>query len=278
MPDGVEVGSQFQVSEDQRLKVIKIEGDIATIVLEQCLPSSDSEAPNKWKSAAFPEDDMDATAEAMAAQLAELEAELEDDPKTEAGERAMIGWFRMLARVMSVVGSGPAPPAGPAAAEEEAEEAQQCESPSARAQRMRDYWGPTGGPTPAKPSICASPTDDEEAAQFEARLRAQGCGPTDAEEAEQFEAQLRAQGCDPSEEDPHTEKGHAHICLGEMMEESVSWIDVESDDDRHSPKAADCLAAAMEAEEDVTPIRGMADVQRQQNVPLVSGMKKCLSF
>jgi len=258
-------------------------------VLEQCIPSGDSEAPNKWKSAAFPEDDMDATAEEMAAQLAELEAEVADDPKTEAGERAMIGWFRMLARVMSVVGSGPAPPAGPAAsptdAEEdeefealmraqEAEEAQQRESPTARAQRMRDYWGPTGGPTAAKPSICASPADDEEAAQFEARLRAQGCDP----EAEQFEAQLRAQGCDPSDEDPHTEKGHAHICLGEMMEESVSWIDVESDDDRHSPKAADCLAAAMEAEEDVTPIRGMADVQRQQNVPLVSGMKKCLSF
>merc|ERR1719263_466675 len=76
--------------------------------------------------------------------------------------------------------------------------------------------------------------------------------------------------------------GCAHICLGELMEESVSWFDADSEDDQCSPKEADKMraleeeAAAAEAEPAELP-RGLKDVYRQQNAPgIVAGMQKCL--
>jgi len=76
----------------------------------------------------------------------------------------------------------------------------------------------------------------------------------------------------------------AHVCLGDMLEESVSWLDVDSEEDRNSPKQADLLQAyneAMEeemAEERCMP-RGFEAIARQQKAPgIVEGMCKCLSF
>jgi hypothetical protein len=76
-------------------------------------------------------------------------------------------------------------------------------------------------------------------------------------------------------------KGHALICLGDLMEESVTWIEVDSEDDCNSPKAADLAQAAEEeedaAEEPVPP--AMRDIYRQQRAGgIVAGMQKCLSF
>lgn len=79
----------------------------------------------------------------------------------------------------------------------------------------------------------------------------------------------------------HPRQGCAHVCLGELMEESVTWVDVDSDDDCHSPKEADERQAMQEEaqEEAVEMPRGMKDVYRQQNAPgIVAGMQKCLSF
>jgi hypothetical protein len=73
-----------------------------------------------------------------------------------------------------------------------------------------------------------------------------------------------------------------HICLGDMLEESVSWLDVDSEDDQNSPKKADLLAAMEEEEamvEEQPMPRGFEAIARQQKAPgIVEGMCKCLSF
>lgn len=96
----------------------------------------------------------------------------------------------------------------------------------------------------------------------------------DAEEGTQLE--LPPGACDGEE----PREGCKNVCLGELMEESVSWCDVDSDDDCHSPKEADQMRAMQEAEEEAVEMpRGMKDVYRQQNAPgIVAGMQKCLSF
>lgn len=75
-------------------------------------------------------------------------------------------------------------------------------------------------------------------------------------------------------------QGHAHICLGDIMEESISWMEVDSEDDCHTPKAADMMPAQEpeEEEEEVVPSH-LKNIYRQQNAPgIVAGMNKCLSF
>jgi hypothetical protein len=74
-----------------------------------------------------------------------------------------------------------------------------------------------------------------------------------------------------------------HVCLGDLMDESVSWLDVDSEDDQNSPKQVDLLQAyneAMEEELDEQPMpRGFEAIARQQKAPgIVEGMRKCLSF
>jgi len=76
-----------------------------------------------------------------------------------------------------------------------------------------------------------------------------------------------------------------HICLGDLMEESLSWVDVDSDDDRTSPKQSDMMqlmameeAQAQEQAEEPMP-RGYEAIVRQQKAPgIVEGLPKCLSF
>merc|ERR1712066_1033197 len=74
-----------------------------------------------------------------------------------------------------------------------------------------------------------------------------------------------------------------HVCLGDLMEESISWIDVDSEDDQTSPKQSDLMqAAAMQEEQEQVeePMpRGYEAIARQQRAPgIVVGMCKCLSF
>lgn len=76
-------------------------------------------------------------------------------------------------------------------------------------------------------------------------------------------------------------QGHAHICLGELMEESVTWIEVPWEDDVNSPKQCDQVQAMEEEEEGAaTEVpAAMKDIYRQQKAPgIVAGMQKCLSF
>jgi len=154
---------------------------------------------NPWMSIAFPEQpDLDADDQGLV------------DTTSDAADRAMQAWTRILFRVMSVV-VGPGPPP-------EQEE-------------------PPEGYSELPPEAYAD-------------------GPP-------------SQGC-------------AHICLGELMEESVSWFDADSEDDHCSPKEADRIAALEEEAAAAEPVelpRGMKDVYRQQNAPgIVAGMQKCLSF
>lgn len=72
-----------------------------------------------------------------------------------------------------------------------------------------------------------------------------------------------------------------HLCLGEMMEESVTWIDVDTDDDCHSPKNGEQGDAGPceDAEEGGCEHPALKHIARQQRAPgLVDGMPKCLSF
>lgn len=84
-------------------------------------------------------------------------------------------------------------------------------------------------------------------------------------------------------------KGHALICLGDIMGESISWLEVDSDEDCHSPTAAAMQQAMQEAmqrqceeegEESEPPMpSALKNIHRQQNAPgIVQGMNKCLSF
>jgi hypothetical protein len=68
-----------------------------------------------------------------------------------------------------------------------------------------------------------------------------------------------------------------------MLEESISWLDVDSEDDQTSPKKVDLLQAYNDMEEDELeeqPMpRGLEAIARQQKAPgIVAGMQKCLSF
>jgi hypothetical protein len=90
--------------------------------------------------------------------------------------------------------------------------------------------------------------------------------------------------CAPNEGTCLPRERPSHVCLGDMLEESVSWLDVDSEDDQTSPKQADLMQAyneAMEeemAEERAMP-RGFEAIARQQKAPgIVEGMCKCLSF
>jgi hypothetical protein len=77
-------------------------------------------------------------------------------------------------------------------------------------------------------------------------------------------------------------RGHALICLGDLMEESISWLEVDSEDDVNSPKQSDMVQATEEteeagAEEPEVP-SCLKDVYRQQNAAQQAGIAKCLSF
>lgn len=64
------------------------------------------------------------------------------------------------------------------------------------------------------------------------------------------------------------------VCLGYLLEQSVTWLEPESDDDLHSPKAS-----VPPAEEEEDPHPAMKAIARQQRAPgLVEGLPKCLSF
>mmetsp|Transcript_107628 Transcript_107628/g.206948 ORF Transcript_107628/g.206948 Transcript_107628/m.206948 type:complete len:688 (-) Transcript_107628:88-2151(-) len=82
-------------------------------------------------------------------------------------------------------------------------------------------------------------------------------------------------------------QGHANICLGDMMEESVTWIEVDFEDDQNSPRQCDPVPMAQE--ESSEDFRGamppdfmptaLRDIYRQQNAPgIAGGIQKCLSF
>ncbi|CAJ1430912.1 unnamed protein product [Effrenium voratum] len=64
------------------------------------------------------------------------------------------------------------------------------------------------------------------------------------------------------------------VCLGYLLEQSVTWIEPESDDDFHSPKAS-----VQNAEEEEETHPAMKAIARQQRAPgIVEGLPKCLSF
>lgn len=82
---------------------------------------------------------------------------------------------------------------------------------------------------------------------------------------------------------PRPRHGHAHICLGDIMDESITWLEVESEDDQNSPKQCDLVQVEQEEEEeqegDAAVPSGLKDIYRQQKAPgIVAGMQKCLSF
>lgn len=94
--------------------------------------------------------------------------------------------------------------------------------------------------------------------------------------------------CDPTQVGigpsylPRQGQGHAHICLGDVMEESISWLELDSEDDElASPKACDMVQVVEEEEEgEPQPMpAALRDIHRQQKAPgIVAGMQKCLSF
>eukprot|EP00929_Paragymnodinium_shiwhaense_P002088 TRINITY_DN10228_c0_g1_i9.p1 TRINITY_DN10228_c0_g1~~TRINITY_DN10228_c0_g1_i9.p1 ORF type:complete len:725 (-),score=131.06 TRINITY_DN10228_c0_g1_i9:220-2394(-) len=95
---------------------------------------------------------------------------------------------------------------------------------------------------------------------------------------------------DAEEEAQHAEDLHVrfpprfrngHPCLGDMMEESISWIEVDSDDDVHSPKQSVQHMPDCEDDEgepcEVHP--AMRAIAVQQKAPgIIEGMPKFLSF
>merc|ERR1719158_311924 len=104
--------------------------------------------------------------------------------------------------------------------------------------------------------------------------------PDEYEEHEAPEPGEVAQMSEPCEV-VRTAKGHAQICLGDLMEESVTWIEVDSEDDCNSPKQADLVQVEEEPEEqEEQPVpAALKDIYRQQNAGgVVAGMQKCLSF
>eukprot|EP00931_Biecheleriopsis_adriatica_P062164 TRINITY_DN37437_c0_g1_i1.p1 TRINITY_DN37437_c0_g1~~TRINITY_DN37437_c0_g1_i1.p1 ORF type:complete len:397 (+),score=89.44 TRINITY_DN37437_c0_g1_i1:93-1193(+) len=70
------------------------------------------------------------------------------------------------------------------------------------------------------------------------------------------------------------------VCLGDMMEQSVSWFEPEDDDDDcHSPKQSEQRPQQDEEEEEEEMHPAMKAVARQQKAPgIVPGLPKCLSF
>eukprot|EP00434_Breviolum_minutum_P044994 symbB.v1.2.040253.t1/scaffold7102.1/size13317/1 len=73
---------------------------------------------------------------------------------------------------------------------------------------------------------------------------------------------------------PEADWRSPQVCLGYLLEQSVTWIEPDSDDDLHSPKAS---LQHPEEEEEQHP--AMKAIARQQRAPgLVPGLPKCLSF
>merc|ERR1712167_219384 len=76
---------------------------------------------------------------------------------------------------------------------------------------------------------------------------------------------------------------NGHPCLGDMMEESITWMDVDSEDDQHSPKQSDQHQNVPEdhggaGEGDGCVHLAMQAIVCQQRAPgIVVGMPKCLS-
>lgn len=78
-----------------------------------------------------------------------------------------------------------------------------------------------------------------------------------------------------------TEEAIMAPTLGDMLEQSVTWVEPDSDeDDVHSPKQSDQQPGPEDPEasaEDLHP--AMKAIHRQQKAPgIVAGMAKCLSF
>jgi len=222
------------------------------------LREGQEEATKRWKSMAFPQPDFNGCEDNEAETPATLEREEDYAIETESEYRAMQAWARILVRVFNVTIGGPPPPQ----MEEtpygllEAEQATMREARKEEVEALRRL------------------AQDEDSNVREATQRHPE-GTEEDEEAAPLESSPAPQADNPMR------NGCAHICLGELMEESVSWVDVDSEDDCCSPKEADKLAAMQAAEEEVEVElpRGMKDVYRQQNAPgIVAGMQKCLSF
>jgi len=78
--------------------------------------------------------------------------------------------------------------------------------------------------------------------------------------------------------DASTDWRSDRVCLSYLLEQSVTWIEPESDeDDFHSPKASLQKPPDEEDEEEAHP--AMKAIARQQRAPgIVEGLPKCLSF
>lgn len=73
---------------------------------------------------------------------------------------------------------------------------------------------------------------------------------------------------------PEADWRSPQVCLGYLLEQSVTWIEPDSDDDLHSPKAS-----LQHPEEDEEQHPAMKAIARQQRAPgLVEGLPKCLSI
>jgi len=95
--------------------------------------------------------------------------------------------------------------------------------------------------------------------------------------------QLEAEGMSPAEEkedenEPRADWRSPKVCLSYLLEQSVTWIDPESDeDDFHSPKAS--LQQPPDEDEELEVHPGMKAIAQQQRAPgIVEGLPKCLSF
>lgn len=83
---------------------------------------------------------------------------------------------------------------------------------------------------------------------------------------------------DETAEDASTDWRSDRVCLSYLLEQSVTWIEPESDeDDFHSPKASLQKPPDEEDEEEAHP--AMKAIARQQRAPgIVEGLPKCLSI
>lgn len=73
---------------------------------------------------------------------------------------------------------------------------------------------------------------------------------------------------------PEADWRSPQVCLGYLLEQSVTWIEPDSDDDLHSPNAS-----LQHPEEDEEQHPAMKAIARQQRAPgLVEGLPKCLSI
>jgi len=79
--------------------------------------------------------------------------------------------------------------------------------------------------------------------------------------------------------------GDGHLCLGDMMQESITWVECDSEDEDFTPKASMQLNNMGQEEEhqaselDGFLAQGMKVIAMQQKAPgVLAGMPKCLSF